>query len=84
MFSSVIMGDSEFLTGLSIGELEALAESQLAPNQQARLDELLEKQQEGVLPDEEVEELDQLLVYIDELTILKTRAEYTLWKMPPK
>jgi hypothetical protein len=83
MFSSVIMGDSEFLTGLSIGELEALAESQLAPNQQARLDELLEKQQEGVLPDEEVEELDQLLVYIDELTILKTRAEYTLWKMPP-
>jgi hypothetical protein len=83
MFSSVIMGDSEFLTGLSIGELEALAESQSAPNQQARLDELLEKQQEGVLPDEEVEELDQLLVYIDELTILKTRAEYTLWKMPP-
>ena len=39
--------DSEVLVGLSDGELEALADSVLAPSAQARLDELLNRNAEG-------------------------------------
>ena len=73
--------DPEFLTGLSRNELEALAEIKLAINQQIRLDKLIEKQKEGILLKNEEEELDRLLDYIDQLTILKARAMYTLQKM---
>lgn len=85
MYHQLVSGktaDSEYLIGLSTGELEALSESKLALNQQARLDELLEKQKSDILLEKEVKELDQLLIYIDQLTILKTRAQYTLRKMP--
>jgi hypothetical protein len=50
--------DLELLVGLSYDELEALADSVLAPSAQHRLDDLLER--------------------VDQLTILKTRARYTL------
>lgn len=39
--------DSELLVGLSDDELEALAESKLAPANQARLDTLLAENAEG-------------------------------------
>jgi hypothetical protein len=69
---------SELLVGLSEGELEALADSMLAPSSQSRLDELLERNAAGQLAASEAAELDRLLARVDQLTILKTRARYTL------
>jgi hypothetical protein len=71
-------GDSELLIGLSIEELEALADSLLAPAAQGRLDDLLARQKEKLLSAGEERELDGLLQKVDQLTILKTRARYTL------
>jgi hypothetical protein len=70
--------DSERLVGLSIEELEALADSLLAPAAQARLDDLLARRQEQPLSAAEERDLDGLLQKVDQLTILKTRARYTL------
>ncbi|MDB5323086.1 MAG: hypothetical protein JWN40_4717 [Phycisphaerales bacterium] len=70
--------DSEMLTSLSVAELEALAEGLLAPARQARLDELLANNTERSLVDDERRELDRLLELADQLTLLKTRARYTL------
>jgi hypothetical protein len=72
------MNDSELLTGLSVEELEALADSLLAPAAQARLDDLLGRRRQGALSGNEEIELDRLLRTTDQLTILKTRARYTL------
>lgn len=69
---------SEMLTSLSVEELEALADSLLAPSAQARLDDLLARKAEKPLLAEEDRELDALLRKADHLTILKTRARYTL------
>jgi len=69
---------SETLIGLSLAELEALADSLLAPAAQARLDDLLARRKEKPLSAEEENELDSLLQKTDQLTILKTRARYTL------
>ncbi len=71
--------DPEVLLGLSSGELEALAEGMLAPSIQARLDELVTRSKELPLSSEEASELDRLLVRVDQLTLVKTRARYTLW-----
>ena len=68
----------ELLTGLSIDELEALAEGVLAPVAQCRLDELLRPLDEKRLNEEERHELDRLLRQADQLTLLKTRARLTL------
>ena len=70
--------DPEMLTSLSVAELEALADGLLAPARQARLDELLTKNSERSLVGEERRELDRLLELADQLTLLKTRARYTL------
>ncbi len=70
--------DPELLVGLSEDELEALAESQLTHSAQARLDDLLGRNVESQLTAKELAELDCLLGRIDQLTILKTRARYTL------
>ncbi len=70
--------DPELLVGLSDRELEALAESLLAPSAQARLDELLTRNSESQLSAKDNAELDRLLERIDQLTLLKTRARYTL------
>jgi hypothetical protein len=69
---------SEALIGLSVAELEALADSLLAPAAQARLDDLLARRKEKPLSTEDENELDSLLQKTDQLTILKTRARYTL------
>jgi hypothetical protein len=71
-------GDSELLVGLSVEELEALADGLLAPAAQARLDDLLARQKEKLLSADEQRVLDGLLQKVDQLTILKTRARYTL------
>jgi hypothetical protein len=68
----------ELLVGLSLDELEALADSLLAPAAQARLDDLLARKKDNQLSVDEEVELDRVLEKIDQLTILKTRARYTL------
>jgi hypothetical protein len=70
--------DPEILIGLSEAELQALAHSTLAPVEQSRLDDLLTQNTEAQLSETEQAELDCLLNDIDQLTILKTRARYTL------
>jgi molybdenum cofactor biosynthesis enzyme MoaA len=69
--------DTELLVGLSDGELEALAESLLAPSAQVRLDELLARNADQQLSTKDEAELNRLLERIDQLTVLKTRARYT-------
>lgn len=70
--------DQELLMGMSEAELQALAESVLAPSSQTRLNQLLEVNAENQLSENENSELDNLLAQVDQLTILKTRARYTL------
>ena len=70
--------DSELLVGLSHDELEALAESKLAPSEQALLDDLLARNKEQQLKVEEASQLDHFLKRVDHLTVLKTRARFTL------
>lgn len=70
--------DLELLVGLSQDELEALADGMLAPVAQSRLDDLLERNAENRLGAVDQLELDRLLARVDQLTILKTRARYTL------
>jgi len=63
---------------INVEEREALADAKLAPSSQARLDQLLAEYSQRQLSGDEAKVLDQLLAKIDELTILKTRARYTL------
>jgi hypothetical protein len=70
--------DMELLVGLSNDELEALADSLLAPSAQTQLDELLDRNAQGLLAASELAELDRLVARVDQLTVLKTRARYTL------
>lgn len=76
---ATMSNESEVLLGLSSGELEALADGMLAPSLQARLDDLVARSKEDRLTPEEDVELDQLLTRVDQLTLVKTRAKYTLW-----
>ena len=69
---------AELLTGLSVAELEALADGVLAPARQGRLDELVTRGVDGPLSAADAGELDRLLELADHLTVLKTRARYTL------
>jgi hypothetical protein len=70
--------ETQLLTDLSQEELEALADSFLAPAAQERLNNLLKRNAESRLSANEQQELDGLLAKVDQLTILKTRARYTL------
>jgi uncharacterized protein involved in type VI secretion and phage assembly len=70
--------NDEILTGLSLDELQALANSMLSPKAQIELNDLLEQNAENLLSAEEKVTLDCLLAQIDQLNILKTRARYTL------
>ena len=68
----------ELLTSLSDEELEALANSTLSVASQDRLDELLARNADNVLDESGQAELECLLARVDQLTIVKTRARYTL------
>ena len=70
--------DSDVLTSLNTEELRALAESNLTPTAQYRLDELLARNHDGDLDESESKELDRLLAQVDHLNILKARARLTL------
>ena len=75
------MPNSELITGLSVDELEAIADGLLASPLQNRLSDLLARIKEGPLSVPDKLELDGLLRKTDQLTILKTRARYTLNQM---
>jgi hypothetical protein len=70
--------DPDLLVGLSQPELLALAQSALAPVEQARLDDLLARHAESELSPHESAQFDALLEQVDQLNLLKTRARYTL------
>ena len=70
--------DPEYILGLSYQELQALSQCKLASVNQQQLDDLLDRQAQNLLSVEELKHLDQLLLQIDNLTLLKTRARYTL------
>jgi hypothetical protein len=77
--------DTNCLVGLSTEELQALANCRLTSGDQARLNDLLERNSEpqlaGALSEDEVNELDRLLAEGDHLTVLKARARYTLKRL---
>jgi hypothetical protein len=73
--------DSDLLVGLSLDELQALAEGMLAPTAQSQLEALLARHTEHQLSAGEEAILDRLLSQIDQLNILKTRARYTLQQL---
>ncbi|QLE54899.1 hypothetical protein [Nostoc sp. TCL26-01] len=73
--------DDECLLGLSTDELKALSCCKLAVAEQTRLDDLVARNTESLLCADEVGELDDLLAKADQLTILKTRARYTLKRL---
>jgi hypothetical protein len=73
--------DDKILVSLSQGELEALAEIKLGISEQTQLDELLEKNADGLLDESEMVRLDNLIEKIDQLNLLKARARYTLHKL---
>lgn len=68
----------ELLTDLSDAELRVLADAVVAPGSQTRLQELLEKHRAGALNVEEEVLLDDLLTQVDQVALLKARAQYTL------
>jgi len=70
--------DPDLLQGLSEEELQALAQSALAPADQSRMDDLLARNADAPLSETEQAELDRLVADVDHLTLLKTRARYTL------
>lgn len=72
------MPSEEQLSGLSTEELRALADVKLALDTHERLHELLTKQAEVGLENDEIALLDGLLEQVDGLNILKARAKYTL------
>jgi len=75
---SLMNNDGELLVGLDLDELEALADGLLAPAAQTRLSDLLSRQSEQLLLQGEGTELAGLLRKVDHLTLLKSRARYTL------
>jgi TnpA family transposase len=70
--------DPEYLIGLTTEELKALASCKLALTDQNHLDQLIDRNTENSLSEGELDDLDDLLEKVDHLTILKTRARYTL------
>jgi len=61
--------------------LAALAEMALATKDQSKIDQLLARNAEGKLTQEESHELDLLLKKIDELNLIKARATAALHQL---
>jgi len=74
----------ELLTGVSMEELEALAAGVLVPAAQARLDQLMLGAKQGRLSAEEAADLNDLLNKVDQLNLLKARAQYTIHQLGAK
>jgi hypothetical protein len=76
--------DQEFLSDVSIDELEALAAEVLIPTTQNRLDELQTGAKEQSLSANDEAELEDLLHKVDQLNLLNARARYTLRQLGAK
>ena len=70
--------DAELLTELSDAELVALAKSKLAPEDQQCLSDLQERCDTGTLSEAEHDMFERLLGQIDQLNVLRARAQHTL------
>jgi hypothetical protein len=68
----------EILSGMSVDELETLADAVLAPGRQRRLHNLLRKNQVRELSENEEKELNGILEEVDRIALLKAKAMYTL------
>lgn len=66
------------LRGLSASELQALAAAVVSTERQKSLNQLLDKNHDHTLSEEEAAELDRLVDEIDQVALLKARALYTL------
>lgn len=76
--------ESNILPNVSVAGLTALADAVLAPRMHTKLDDLLARNAEGALSAEELNELDAIIEQVDELNLLKARAEYTLRQQDQK
>ena len=70
--------DPDLLANVSNAELQALADTHLSIDAQTQLSRLLDRNKEGQLSASEQDQLDQLLLRVDNLNVLKARARYTL------
>ena len=66
------------LDGMSQHELMALADAVVAPQRQTQMRSLLDTNREQMLSPDEETEIDSLLDEIDQVALLKARAQYTL------
>ncbi len=73
--------DPRCLLGLSLKELQALGDCKLTVAAQEHLSDLLDRNSNGLLPVEEQIELAQLVEQAEQLSLLKTRAQYTLHQL---
>lgn len=73
--------DPELLLNFSREELKVLAECKLVPEEQAQIDQILERNALRQLSDSEVERLDAVLKKVEYLNKLRSRAKYTLQKL---
>jgi hypothetical protein len=73
--------DQRCLTGLSLKELRALSECRLTGMDQDRMADLLDRNSNGQISIEEKLELEALVDQADQLSLLKTRAQYTLYRL---
>jgi len=70
--------ETNTLPNVSSSGLKALANASLTPKDQSRLSDLLARNSEGKLSEQELKQLDVLIGQIDELNLLKARAAFTL------
>ena len=73
--------DPDVLPGLNRSALLALAEGMLAPVRQELLADLLDHNHADALTATKQHELDELLDYLDQMNLIRTRALYTLQKL---
>jgi hypothetical protein len=73
-----MLNETKLLPNVSVAGLKALASGMLAPQAQSHLDDLLARNSDGKLTEQETKKLDALIEQIDELNLLKARAAFTL------
>ena len=69
------------VTGLSLKELRALSECRLTVSEQERMSDLFDRNSNGQLSIKEKSELEALVDQADQLALLKTRTQYTLYRL---
>jgi hypothetical protein len=73
----VEIDDPHYLFGLNFKELRALSDSKLTVAEQ----DLLDRNSDGLLSEAEKADLAELVEQAEQLSLLKTRAQYTLHRL---